>query len=520
MSKYTTGEIAKLCGVSVRTVQYYDERGILIPSELSEGGRRLYSEDDYKKLKIICFLRDAGISIKSIGELLSESNPSRVISVLLEKQEQLLQNEVKERQEQLAMLEGIKKALKGIENFSVESIGDIAYAMENKKKMKQLHAVLLITGIPLNIIQWVSIILWITTGIQWLFWGYILVAIPYAIFIIRFLSKKIVYICPQCHEIFKPHLKEFIFSNHSMTLRKLTCTSCGYHGFCVEPYQEVLTGLNLSVPEHSVFGFVGENGAGKTTTMKIILGLLKSDRGEVFVSGERVKYGQTATNRYIGYLPDVPEFYSFMTAREYLRLCGESLEMGKNDIEKRSDELLTLVGLSKENHRIRGFSRGMKQRLGIAQALLGRPKILICDEPTSALDPIGRKEILDILLSSKKQTTVLFSTHILSDVERICTDVAFLNNGKIAMQGAVADLKNVCSSHEFIVETIKADDAEYLSSVFTDAQLTAKDTLLFLGEQFKMFEVLEFITEHKILISKIERVEPSLESLFMEVVSK
>lgn len=284
--------------------------------------------------------------------------------------------------------------------------------------------------------------------------------------------------------------------------------------------KEVLTGLNLSVPEHSVFGFVGENGAGKTTTMKIILGLLKSDRGEVFVSGERVKYGQTATNRYIGYLPDVPEFYSFMTAREYLRLCGESLEMGKNDIEKRSDELLTLVGLSKENHRIRGFSRGMKQRLGIAQALLGRPKILICDEPTSALDPIGRKEILDILLSSKKQTTVLFSTHILSDVERICTDVAFLNNGKIAMQGAVADLKNVCSSHEFIVETIKADDAEYLSSVFTDAQLTAKDTLLFLGEQFKMFEVLEFITEHKILISKIERVEPSLESLFMEVVSK
>lgn len=111
-------------------------------------------------------------------------------------------------------------------------------AMENKKKMKQLHAVLLITGIPLNIIQWVSIILWITTGIQWLFWGYILVAIPYAIFIIRFLSKRIVYICPQCHEIFKPHLKEFIFSNHSMTLRKLTCTSCGYHGFCVETYRE------------------------------------------------------------------------------------------------------------------------------------------------------------------------------------------------------------------------------------------------------------------------------------------
>ena len=242
-----------------------------------------------------------------------------------------------------------------------------------------------------------------------------------------------------------------------------------------EPDNQVLKDVSFEIEEGQFVCLLGPSGCGKTTTMKIILGLLKSDRGEVFVSGERVKYGQTATNRYIGYLPDVPEFYSFMTAREYLRLCGESLEMGKNDIEKRSDELLTLVGLSKENHRIRGFSRGMKQRLGIAQALLGRPKILICDEPTSALDPIGRKEILDILLSSKKQTTVLFSTHILSDVERICTDVAFLNNGKIAMQGAVADLKNVCSSHEFIVETIKADDAEYLSSVFTDCLLYTSD---------------------------------------------
>lgn len=99
MSKYTSGEIAKLCGVSVRTVQYYDTRGILIPSELSDGGRRLYSEDDYKKMKIICFLRNAGISIKSVGELLSESNPSRVISVLLERQEHLLRDEVKEKQE-------------------------------------------------------------------------------------------------------------------------------------------------------------------------------------------------------------------------------------------------------------------------------------------------------------------------------------------------------------------------------------------------------------------------------------
>lgn len=117
MSKYTTGEIAKLCEVSVRTVQYYDTRGILIPSELSESGRRLYSEDDLKKMKIICFLRDAGISIKSIGELLSENHPGSVISVLLERQEQLLRDEIKERQKKLDMLDGIKQELKRIENL-------------------------------------------------------------------------------------------------------------------------------------------------------------------------------------------------------------------------------------------------------------------------------------------------------------------------------------------------------------------------------------------------------------------
>lgn len=238
MSKYTTGEIAKLCEVSVRTVQYYDTRGILIPSEFSEGGRRLYSEDDLKKMKIICFLRDAGISIKSIGELLSENHPGSVISVLLERQELFLREEIKERQKKLDMIDGIKQELKRIENFSVESISDIAYVMENKKKMKQLHVFLLITGFPLNIIRWISIILWITAGIWWLFVGYILAAIPYALFIMRFYYKRVVYICPQCHEIFKPKMKEVIFANHTPTLRKLTCTCCGYHGFCVETYRK------------------------------------------------------------------------------------------------------------------------------------------------------------------------------------------------------------------------------------------------------------------------------------------
>lgn len=236
MSKYTTGEIAKLCGVSVRTVQYYDTRGILTPSELTEGGRRLYSEDDLKRMKIICFLRDTGISINSIGELLSEDNPDSVISVLLEQQEQLLREEISERQAKLDMLNGIKRELKSVENFSVESIGDIAYAMENKKKMRQLHTALLITGVPIGIIQWTSIILWIATGRWWLFALYVLVLIPYAVWVSNFYFKRVAYICPQCHEVFKPNFKEAFWARHTPTLRKLTCTCCGYKGFCVETY--------------------------------------------------------------------------------------------------------------------------------------------------------------------------------------------------------------------------------------------------------------------------------------------
>lgn len=238
MSKYTTGEIAKLCGVSVRTVQYYDTRGILTPSELTEGGRRLYSEDDLRRLKIICFFRDVDISINSIGELLSDDNPGSIISVLIEQQEQLLYEEVRKRQAKLDMLDEIKRELKGVENFSIESIGDIAYVMENKKKMRQLHAILLITGIPIDIIQWTSIILWIFMGIWQPFVLWVLIAIPYAIWCTKFYFKRVAYICPQCHEVFKPTRKEAIFAGHTPTLRKLTCTCCGYKGFCVETYGE------------------------------------------------------------------------------------------------------------------------------------------------------------------------------------------------------------------------------------------------------------------------------------------
>ena len=284
--------------------------------------------------------------------------------------------------------------------------------------------------------------------------------------------------------------------------------------------KEVLKGLSLSVPENSIFGFIGRNGAGKTTTMKTVLGLLKADRGEINVAGEKVVFGQTATNRYIGYLPDVPEFYSFMNPQEYLTFCGEITGMDRKEIRSRTDELLELVGLKYEKHRIKGFSRGMKQRLGIAQALLNRPKLLICDEPTSALDPMGRKEILDILMQVREQTTVLFSTHILSDVERICTDIALLNDGKVAVQGKLSDIKTMYRSDEYLLETETEADQQKLQAAFSGMEKAGRTQLIFRERKHAAFDVLQFVTAQRIPLLRLERVEPSLEDLFMEVVDR
>jgi len=284
--------------------------------------------------------------------------------------------------------------------------------------------------------------------------------------------------------------------------------------------KEVLKGLDLNVPEKSIFGFIGKNGAGKTTTMKAVLGFLKPDEGEIFVGGEKVAYGQTATNKLIGYLPDVPEFYPFMTAQEYLAFCGDISGMDKQEIMKRSAELLEAVGLASEKHRIKGYSRGMRQRLGIAQALLGKPKLLICDEPTSALDPVGRKEILDILIRAAEETTVVFSTHILSDVERVCTDVALLRDGVITLCGKLADIKQSYRTDEYIVEPESTEAAIALVKAFPMLKGNGRGALTFRETDRSPYEVMSFIAEKKIPVLKFERVEPTLESLFMEVVKQ
>ena len=238
MSKYTTGEIAKLCGVSVRTVQYYDSRNILVPSELSEGGRRLYSEDDLKRMRIICFLREAGVPINSIGELFAEEHPEKVISILLDQQEQTLREELEEQQKKLSIVETIKRELKEVKNFSVESIGDIAYVMKNKNKLSKMRWLMVLTGIPVTALQWTSIVLWITNSLWWLFAIWACVAIPWGIVVSINYFKRVAYICPECHEVFRPRFKEVFWAYHTPKMRRLTCPKCGHKGLCVEVYAE------------------------------------------------------------------------------------------------------------------------------------------------------------------------------------------------------------------------------------------------------------------------------------------
>ena len=284
----------------------------------------------------------------------------------------------------------------------------------------------------------------------------------------------------------------------------------------------IINGLSMSIPENTIFGFLGKNGAGKTTTMKMILGFLKKDEGSIEVFGEEVSFGQSKTNRFIGYLPDVPEFYGYMTAKEYLNLCGAITGLSKNEIKNKSEELLELVGLRDVNKRISGYSRGMKQRLGIAQALLNSPKLLICDEPTSALDPLGRKEILDIILKIKDFTTVIFSTHILSDVEAICDHVVVLDKGKNVLEGSIDELKNIKRKNTIKIRFKSDKELKAFKSLdkFSNMLTNEKGDTLYLTDednQLKDIDILYELYKLNIFPLEIKIEEPTLENIFLEV---
>jgi len=236
MSKYTTGELAKLCNVTVRTVQYYDSRGLLVPSELTEGGRRLYSEEDLRKMNVICFLRDVGLSINSITQLFAENNPEKVIHILLQQQKDILEDEISLRRKQLNKIEALQKELKSIDKFSVESIGDVAYQMENKNKLRNVRKNMIIAAAPMLAIEVAAIIYAIIIHAWWPVFAYLAIAVIWAIPFSKYYFGNVAYICPECHTIFKPALKEAFWANHTHTTRKLTCTNCGHHGFCVETY--------------------------------------------------------------------------------------------------------------------------------------------------------------------------------------------------------------------------------------------------------------------------------------------
>jgi ABC-2 type transport system ATP-binding protein len=286
--------------------------------------------------------------------------------------------------------------------------------------------------------------------------------------------------------------------------------------------RSVLQDLTLRVPEGAIYGFIGENGAGKTTTMKLILGLLAADGGEIRVCGEKVAYGQTRTNRFVGYLPDVPEFYGYLTPMEYLALCGGLAGVPASACKTRAEELLSLVGLSASaSRRIGGFSRGMKQRLGIAQALIHRPRLLICDEPTSALDPAGRKDIIDILRAIRSETTVLFSTHILPDIERVCDQVGLLHGGKLALSGRLEEIRAMHAQSGFVVEFAEEGEANaFLSAAPNGERETATRLVYPTGTQADMLTTLSALGEMRLCLLKIEQREPSLESLFMEAAAE
>ncbi len=289
--------------------------------------------------------------------------------------------------------------------------------------------------------------------------------------------------------------------------------------------KNVIDNLSFSIEENSVFGFLGNNGAGKTTTMKLILGFLKVNNGEIKVFGKNVKYGETKTNRMIGYLPDVPKFYEYMTALEYLILCVNIVGIKGKEARYKSLELLELVGLKDENKKIKGFSRGMKQRLGFAQALVNNPKLLICDEPTSALDPLGRKEILELISKVKEYTTVLFSTHILSDVESVCSDVLILNDGKNIMTGSISDLKKLKKTSQ--IEIIFETSAELKICKASISNLGIKNTIfenkmiLFSENIAQQREyILKILCDNNLFPLELRIKKPTLEDIFMEAVKK
>jgi ABC-2 type transport system ATP-binding protein len=288
-----------------------------------------------------------------------------------------------------------------------------------------------------------------------------------------------------------------------------------------------LDNLNLEVPDNAVFGFLGPNGAGKTTTVKLLTGFSRPTSGTAWVADEKVGDGNLALQSKTGLLPDVPSFYTWMSGREFLHMVGELHELSRNEIRRRAGELLDMVELTKAaNRRIGGYSRGMRQRLGIAQALMNRPRVLFMDEPTSALDPIGRREVLELITRLRESATIFMSTHILSDVERVCDTVGVVNNGRLVTVSSIEDLRRKYARSYFEIEFME-DASAFAESLKSIDWLTSPMMVYEGGTPVMRVGAVDIekarqglpllIGESGLTLTRYELVLPDLEEIFMKI---
>jgi ABC-2 type transport system ATP-binding protein len=288
-----------------------------------------------------------------------------------------------------------------------------------------------------------------------------------------------------------------------------------------------LDGLSLDVEPGVVYGFLGPNGAGKTTCMRILSGLARPDSGRAWILDKEIGQPGSDVRSLIGVLPEEPAFYGWMTPREYLRdFIAPLYNLRGQAAAQRADELLEIVNLKEAaNRRIGGFSRGMRQRMGLAQALVHRPPVLLLDEPVSALDPAGRKEALDLIETLRGQTTILLSTHILADVERVCDMVGIIAKGRLVVQARRDDLLARYVTPLFEIESDSGfggwldwvKKQPFVTNV-TVSNHTAR--LLVTDVQAAQKPLLESLAREALSVRRFEVVQPSLEDVFLRLTGK
>lgn len=278
--------------------------------------------------------------------------------------------------------------------------------------------------------------------------------------------------------------------------------------------------VSFDVRRGEIFGFLGPNGAGKTTTIKILMGLIYPSAGQATLFGRAV--GDPVAKSKVGFLPESPYFYDYLTSREFLKFYGHLFGMAGAALEKRVDELLELVGMTHARDlQLRKFSKGMLQRVGIAQALINDPELVVLDEPMSGLDPIGRKEVRDLILQLKQAgKTVMFSSHILHDAELLCDRVAMVLKGRLVANGPVGDLigQGAVQSVELVVDRLSAEGLEHLRPLTEKIVTQGERLLAVLKQPPDVGSALEIIRVAKATVVSLTPHRSSLEDLFIKLV--